>query len=220
MQENFGLIFRTLLFTTRICRLESQRSTFIIILPPERALCLEDHAEPMYGFQGYFCVFLAAIQRNSGQSPCARVATVRFVSAAVRGRNGSSGVGSDGWYGQQEASITWFDLFQPKFGPKNAKTYHITWRLWAFETSTFGITWCDHFWPNSRLKVAEGFHIRWRMLAAHMGKAGLCLKNGSGSCISAFGSWKNGCNGSRFPIPARFLLCCALIFFKESLLLQ
>ena len=56
--------------------------------------------------------------------------------------------------------------FPAKIWPKYAKHYHITWRLWAFKTSTFGITWCDHFWPNLRLEVAEVFHIRWRMLVA------------------------------------------------------
>ena len=69
---------------------------------------------------------------------------------------------------RQEASITWRDLFRPKFG-KKAKLYNITWRPWACKTSTFGITWCDNFWPNKRLEVAEGFHIRWRMLAAQKG---------------------------------------------------
>ena len=51
--------------------------------------------------------------------------------------------------------------------PKTAKNYHITWRPWAFKTSTFGITWCDNFWPNLRFKSRKVFHIRWRMLAAH-----------------------------------------------------
>ena len=50
--------------------------------------------------------------------------------------------------------------------PQNAKNDHITWRSWAFKTSTFGITWCFFFLPSSRLEVADGFHIRWRMLAA------------------------------------------------------
>ena len=40
---------------------------------------------------------------------------------------------------RQEASITWCDLFRPKFG-KNAQNYHITWRPWAFKTSTFSIS--------------------------------------------------------------------------------
>ena len=66
---------------------------------------------------------------------------------------------------RQEASITWCDLFQPKFS-KKCQNYHITWRPWTFKTSTFGVTWCDNFWPNLLIEVAESFHIRWRMLAA------------------------------------------------------
>ena len=58
--------------------------------------------------------------------------------------------------------------FPAKIWPQKALIDHITWRPWAFKTSTFGITWCDNFWPNVWLKVAEGFHIRWRMLAAHL----------------------------------------------------
>ena len=57
--------------------------------------------------------------------------------------------------------------FLAKIWPKNPQKHHITWRPWAFKTSTVGITWCDNFWPNLRLEVEEGFRIRWRMLAAH-----------------------------------------------------
>ena len=64
--------------------------------------------------------------------------------------------------------VMWF--FPYKSWPKNTKTYHITWRPWAFKTNTLGITWCHNFWPNLRLEVGEGFHIRWRMLAARRSK--------------------------------------------------
>ena len=54
------------------------------------------------------------------------------------GRHFLSPSGSPVWC-QQHASITWCDLFRPKF----ARTYFCTWRLGASKTSTFGITWCD-----------------------------------------------------------------------------
>ena len=99
---------------------------------------------------------------SHGTSPCSTLAsrpssTLKFRSALFSTLPSHFSAGSI-------HHVMW--SFPAKIWPKNAENDHITWRPWAFKTSTFGITWCDNFWPNLRFKSRNVFHIRWRMLAA------------------------------------------------------
>ena len=117
----------------------------------QRPMTPRDTVESQFGC--FNCFGLLALQENNG------ITSQGSFPAAAKGSRTIAEKSAESIH-----HVMW--SLPAKIRLKNAKNDHITWRPWAFETSTFGIARCDNFWPNLRLEVAEGLHIRWRMLAA------------------------------------------------------